>query len=171
MGSLCLCGRFAIESWSAIPLKSLAFLIFGFLSFALQVDWILQYDPPCETTDYVHRVGRTARRGLHGSALIFLLPSELAYIPLLASHGLTPQALSLQSMMEEAAKAIPGSSKYKNNDEMGAVILQRRVETVVRANKPLMAAARQAFRSFVRAYATHSSDTKGIFKVRRDNLF
>ena len=27
-----------------------------------EVDWILQYDPPCETTDYVHRVGRTARR-------------------------------------------------------------------------------------------------------------
>jgi Helicase conserved C-terminal domain len=26
-----------------------------------EIDWILQYDPPCETTDYVHRVGRTAR--------------------------------------------------------------------------------------------------------------
>lgn len=27
------------------------------------VDWILQYDPPCETADYVHRIGRTARKG------------------------------------------------------------------------------------------------------------
>jgi superfamily II DNA/RNA helicase len=40
------------------------------------VHWILQYDPPCDTTDYVHRAGRTARRGLGGSALMFLLPSE-----------------------------------------------------------------------------------------------
>jgi ATP-dependent RNA helicase DDX31/DBP7 len=51
-----------------------------------EVDWILQYDPPCETTDYVHRVGRTARRGRQGSALLFLLPSEASYVTLLGSH-------------------------------------------------------------------------------------
>lgn len=33
------------------------------------VDWILQYDPPCETADYVHRIGRTARKGQPISAL------------------------------------------------------------------------------------------------------
>jgi superfamily II DNA/RNA helicase len=69
------------------------------------IDWILQYDPPCDTTDYVHRagclilyvdvaplqlfhiqifsLGRTARRGRGGSALIFLLPSEAMYVPYL----------------------------------------------------------------------------------------
>jgi hypothetical protein len=33
-----------------------------------------------------------------------------------------------------------------------------------------MAAAKQTFRSFVRSYATHSSDTKGIFKVQSLHL-
>jgi len=134
------------------------------------VDWILQYDPPCETTDYVHRIGRTARKGLVGSALLFLLPSEANYITLLTSHGLVPEALSLQSLIGEGAKHIPGAAKFKNADEMGAVILQRRAETTVYLNKWLLSAGRQAFRSFVRAYATHSTDTKGIFKVQSLHL-
>lgn len=41
------------------------------------------------------------------------------------------------------------------------MILQRRVERVVHDNKYLLFAGRQAFRSYVRAYATHSTDTKG----------
>ena len=40
------------------------------------LDWIVQYDPPCETKDYVHRAGRSARAGAAGHALLFLLPSE-----------------------------------------------------------------------------------------------
>jgi len=135
-----------------------------------RVDWILQFDPPCETTDYVHRVGRTARRGLGGSALLFLLPSEANYTQLLHSHNLYPEPLSLQSLFVDTSVHIPGASKFKNTDEMTAVILQRRFESVVHANRPLLGAARQAFRSFVRAYATHSGDTKGIFRVQSLHL-
>ena len=131
-----------------------------------KIDWILQYDPPCETTDYVHRIGRTARKGLGGSALIFLLPSEAPYVQLLHSHSLKPQPLSLQSMFQEVSNDIPGSQKFKNVEEMSAIILQRRIETVLLGNKYLLSAARQSFRSFIRAYATHSADTKGIFKVQ-----
>lgn len=82
------------------------------------VQWILQFDPPCETADYVHRIGRTARKGREGCALLFLLPSEASYIPLLATHGLLPQPLSLQSLFVSAAKHIPGAAKFKNTDEM-----------------------------------------------------
>lgn len=40
------------------------------------VDWIIQYDPPDDPKEYIHRVGRTARgkEGV-GRALLFLLPS------------------------------------------------------------------------------------------------
>ena len=30
------------------------------------IDWIIQYDPPGETSEYIHRVGRTARIGREG---------------------------------------------------------------------------------------------------------
>merc|ERR1712003_12781 len=52
------------------------------------VDWILQYDAPCEMADYVHRVGRAARAGKPGHSLIFLLPSETQYLEALKIRGL-----------------------------------------------------------------------------------
>jgi ATP-dependent RNA helicase DDX31/DBP7 len=64
------------------------------------------------------------------------------------------------------SKHIPGALKFKNIDELSAVILQRRVENVVEKNKMLLQAGEQTFRSYVRAYATHSAETKGIFRVQ-----
>lgn len=135
-----------------------------------QVHWILQYDAPSETMDYVHRIGRTARRGLAGSACLFLLPSESLYLHLLASsYGLTNLApLSSQSMLTEAAKQIPllQQKRFNNAEELAAVALQRHCEALVAANPILTQCAAQAFRSFVRAYGTRSADCKGIFKVQ-----
>lgn len=69
------------------------------------VDWIVQYDPPCETADYVHRAGRAARAGKSGHALLFLLPSETQYIEVLKLRGLNNiAALSLATTLQNAAK-------------------------------------------------------------------
>ena len=45
------------------------------------VQWIVQYDPPDDPKEYIHRVGRTAR-GTHGrgQALLFLMPEELGFL-------------------------------------------------------------------------------------------
>lgn len=45
-----------------------------------RVDWIVQYDPPDDPRDYIHRVGRTARAGKVGKSLLFLLESELGFL-------------------------------------------------------------------------------------------
>lgn len=45
-----------------------------------RVDWIIQYDPPDDPRDYIHRVGRTARAGKTGQSLLFLLESELGFL-------------------------------------------------------------------------------------------
>jgi len=69
------------------------------------VDWIVQYDPPCETSDYIHRAGRAARAGKSGHALLFLLPSETQYIEVLKLRGLPDiAALSLAATLQNAAK-------------------------------------------------------------------
>ena len=44
------------------------------------VDWIVQYDPPTDPDFYVHRVGRTARAGRSGSALLFLRLQKIKYL-------------------------------------------------------------------------------------------
>ena len=42
------------------------------------VDWVVQYDCPEDADTYIHRVGRTARYGKDGRAILILDPSEEA---------------------------------------------------------------------------------------------
>lgn len=63
------------------------------------VDWIVQYDPPAETADYVHRVGRTARKGERGHSLLFLLPRETEYLRVLEARSLHLKPLSLEGVL------------------------------------------------------------------------
>ena len=53
------------------------------------VDYILQYDPPEDTADYIHRVGRTARMGRKGQAVLFLMSSELDYLNILKDKAVS----------------------------------------------------------------------------------
>ena len=47
------------------------------------VQWVVQYDPPQDPAAFVHRVGRTARMGRSGRAVVLLLPRELPYVDFL----------------------------------------------------------------------------------------
>lgn len=131
------------------------------------VQWIVQYDPPTETRDYVHRVGRTARSGNQGSSLLFLMPSESEYLDHLQKHGLTMAALSLEKTMARVGKY--GGFMRSNKKLPHEVVqsdLQFLYDQTVLADKALFALACQAFHSFVRSYATHTNDTRAIFHVR-----
>jgi ATP-dependent RNA helicase DDX31/DBP7 len=143
-----------------------------------QVDWIVQYDPPVETSDYVHRVGRTARRGKGGRALLFLLPSEVEYVRVLSRSGLKLEALSLQAVLGDVASSV--HLKESATVEALSAALQQSLEGAVQREREksavkdeedegsatLLVKARLAFQSHIRAYGTHGSDTKDIFQVR-----
>ena len=109
------------------------------------VDWIIQYDPPDRPEDYIHRVGRTARMGTSGRALIFLLPNELAFLSYL-----------------KAAK-VPLNQYEFSQSKIAAV--QTQLEHLIEKNYYLNKSARDAFRSYVQAYASHS--LKDIFDVHK----
>ena len=47
------------------------------------VDWIVHHDAPNDARSFVHRSGRTARMGREGKSLLFLLPTEIAYVEFL----------------------------------------------------------------------------------------
>lgn len=49
------------------------------------VDVVVQYDPPQSIASYVHRVGRTARAGRQGKAILFVGPSETSFVAILES--------------------------------------------------------------------------------------
>lgn len=46
----------------------------------------VQYSAPSSPAEYIHRIGRTARIGCHGSSLLILAPSEAEYVNSLAAH-------------------------------------------------------------------------------------
>ncbi|GBG24113.1 ATP-dependent RNA helicase DBP7 [Hondaea fermentalgiana] len=112
------------------------------------VDWIVQYDPPSEISEYVHRVGRTARSGQRGSALIFLTPSEQAYLGILQKHGMRLSQMHVQTVYAALSKyAIPAGEaaaparrakarssallKAQNDPEAAAGLLQVKIEDLV----------------------------------------
>ncbi|CAN1265448.1 DEAD-box ATP-dependent RNA helicase 51 [Linum perenne] len=62
------------------------------------VDWIVQFDPPDDPKEYIHRVGRTARgEGAKGNALLFLIPEELLFLQYLKVQKFRPYLLHLQA--------------------------------------------------------------------------
>ncbi|KAJ3103101.1 ATP-dependent RNA helicase [Phlyctochytrium planicorne] len=108
------------------------------------VDWIIQFDPPDDPRDYIHRVGRTARgTNKSGKALLFLLPSELAFLRYL-KHAKVP--------LNEYQ--FP-PSKIAN--------VQSQLERLVEKNYYLHKSATDGFRSYLQAYASHG--LKKVFDV------
>lgn len=98
------------------------------------VDWILQYDPPQDPNVFVHRVGRTARMGRSGNALVFLLPKEDAYVEFLK------------------IRRIPIDKKEKYDTAQDVVPLLR---AAAMKDRDIMEKGLRAFVSFIRAYKEH----------------
>lgn len=104
------------------------------------VDWIIQFDPPDDPRDYIHRVGRTARGGSgKGRSLMFLLPSELAFLRYL-----------------KAAKVPLNEYAFPANK---VVNVQSQLEKLLSSNYWLNQSARDGYRAYLQAYASHSLKT------------
>ncbi|CAA2985305.1 DEAD-box ATP-dependent RNA helicase 51 [Olea europaea subsp. europaea] len=113
------------------------------------VDWIVQYDPPDDPKEYIHRVGRTARgEGAKGNALLFLIPEELHFLRYLK------------------AEKVP-VKEYEFDDKKLANV-QSHLEKLVSNNYYLNKSAKDAYRSYILAYNSHS--LKDIFNVHRLDL-
>lgn len=83
------------------------------------VDWIVQFDPPDDPRDYIHRVGRTARGSQgKGKSLMFLQPSEVGFlkylkearVPLVEFEMPMSKVLNIQSQLE----GLIGKNYYLN---------------------------------------------------------
>merc|ERR1712130_644019 len=130
-----------------------------------QVDWIVQYTAPTCVSDYVHRVGRTARIGAKGSSVIFLLPSEADFVKMLEAAKIPLAEMTLEMVLARLLKAgITGSQGRKPASmEEAATNLQMRIESSVVKNAELHQMACQAYVSFVRSYASYPREARNVF--------
>ncbi|KIV82617.1 ATP-dependent RNA helicase has1 [Exophiala sideris] len=113
------------------------------------VDWIVQFDPPDDPRDYIHRVGRTAR-GANGKgrSLMFLQPSEVGFL----SH--------LKEARVPVVEFDFPAKKLLN--------IQSQLEKLITQNYYLNKSAKDGYRSYLQAYASHS--LRSVFDVNKLDL-
>ncbi|CAL7933028.1 unnamed protein product [Xylocopa violacea] len=113
------------------------------------VDWIVQYDPPDDPKEYIHRVGRTARgEGSSGHALLILRPEELGFLRYLKQAR------------------VPVNEFDFSWNKIADIQLQ--LEKLISKNYFLNMSAKEAFKSYVRAYDSHY--LKQIFDIETLDL-
>ncbi|XP_033129489.1 DEAD-box ATP-dependent RNA helicase 27 isoform X1 [Brassica rapa] len=113
------------------------------------VDWIVQYDPPDDPTEYIHRVGRTARgEGAKGKALLVLTPTELQFIQYL-----------------KAAKIPVEEHEF---EEEKLLNVQAFLEKTISENSALSVSAKEAYKTYISGYDSHSM--KDVFNAHRLDL-
>ncbi|CAI7659931.1 unnamed protein product [Penicillium viridicatum] len=113
------------------------------------VDWIIQFDPPDDPRDYIHRVGRTARGAEgKGRSLMFLQPSEVGFLKHLKDARVPVVEFEFPA------------SKIVN--------VQSQLEKLIGQNYYLNKSAKDGYRSYLQAYASHSLRT--VFDVNKLDL-
>lgn len=104
-----------------------------------EMDWVLQWDPPSNAASFIHRVGRTARQGSEGNALIMLLPSELPYVDFITKN----QKVIMQKIEVE----------HNWTDELEE--LNAKIHDLQRKDKNIFDKGTRAFVSHIKAYSKH----------------
>lgn len=156
------------------------------------LDLVIEYDPAFSSDDHLHRIGRTARLGRDGRAIIFLLPGkEEGYVEVLKSSykrssssenadtsrnvtastaeevlkkGFSPLSGVVATKNKTQTQANPGA--LDQNWEARATEFQLDVERWVLANPATKELAKRAFQSHVRAYATHVAAERKWFDIK-----
>lgn len=104
----------------------------------LEMDWVLQYDPPCSASNFIHRCGRTARIGNEGNALLFLLETEDAYVDFIKrNQKVEIQQIVLESSIISYEKCLKCMRDLQKQDRF------------------LFDKANRAFVSYIQAYNKH----------------
>ncbi|EEQ37698.1 putative ATP-dependent RNA helicase [Clavispora lusitaniae] len=113
------------------------------------VDWIVQFDPPDDPRDYIHRVGRTARgtQG-KGKSLMFLTPSELGFLRYLKAANVPLNEYEFPA------------NKIAN--------VQSQLTKLIKSNFWLHQSAKDGYRSYLQAYASHHLKT--VYQIDKLDL-
>eukprot|EP01083_Nonionella_stella_P097323 273538_1 len=114
------------------------------------IDWIIQYDPPNDIKNYIHRVGRT-NRGVNeqnGKALLFLIPNELRYLHVLNKYNI-------------------GVKEYQCPPKKKIANIQSQLEKITSTVYHLHVDAHKAYQAYIREYGLRNSN---IFDVLSLNI-
>ena len=114
------------------------------------IDWVIQFDPPHDPEEYLHRVGRTARGANKiGKALLMILPNEIGFIRLLQLYKIK---------IEE----------FEFPENKLAKIQEQYEKLVNKKDHYLLNLATEAYRAYLHAYNTNND--KDNFNIEKLDL-
>uniref|UniRef100_A0A0R3RVR1 Helicase ATP-binding domain-containing protein n=1 Tax=Elaeophora elaphi TaxID=1147741 RepID=A0A0R3RVR1_9BILA len=103
------------------------------------IDWVVQFDVPKQTSWFVHRAGRSARCGKMGNNVLFLTPEETAYVEFIEKY----EKVSLTEM----------EANLKEKD--GAEQIRQRIVEIASKEREILECGTRAFMSFIESYVRH----------------
>lgn len=113
------------------------------------VDWIIQFDPPDDPRDYIHRVGRTARgKDGKGKSLMFLTPNEVGFLRYLKAANVPLNEYEFPA------------NKIAN--------VQSQLTKLIKSNFWLHQSAKDGYRAYLQAYASHHLKT--VYQIDKLDL-
>ena len=112
------------------------------------VDWVIQYDPPHDPEEYLHRVGRTARGADKlGKALLMILPNEINFIRMLQLYKIK-------------------LDEFQFPEKKLAKVQEQLEKLVNKKDKFLLNLATEAYRAYIHSYnAQTDKDTFDLEKL------
>ncbi|OEU15566.1 P-loop containing nucleoside triphosphate hydrolase protein [Fragilariopsis cylindrus CCMP1102] len=110
------------------------------------IDWVVQVDAPQDPSQFVHRVGRSARAGRLGSSLLFLTEKEESYVDLLANR---------QVSMQELPEREKDDTMTPINDNGNIIPFLPKIRGIVLKDRDFLEKGTKAFTSYIRAYKEH----------------
>ena len=114
------------------------------------VDWVIQYDPPHDPEEYLHRVGRTARGANKvGKALLMIMPNEINFIRMLQLYKIK-------------------LDEFQFPEKKLAKVQEQLEKLVNRKDKYLLNLATDAYRAYIHSY--HANTDKDTFDLEKLDL-
>ena len=114
------------------------------------VDWVIQYDPPHDPEEYLHRVGRTARGANKvGKALLMIMPNEINFIRMLQLYKIK-------------------LDEFQFPEKKLAKVQEQLEKLVNKKDKFLLNLATDAYRAYIHSY--HANTDKDSFDLEKLDL-
>ena len=111
------------------------------------VDWVIQYDPPHDPEEYLHRVGRTARGANKvGKALLMIMPNEINFIRMLQLYKIK-------------------LDEFQFPEKKLAKVQEQLEKLVNKKDKYLLNLATDAYRAYIHSY--HANTDKDTFDLEK----
>ncbi len=125
------------------------------------IEWTIQFDAPVDPSQYIHRVGRSARAGRFGSSLIFLTPKEESFIDFLRLRKVPlQQILDEERCSPSTSRVLKDDNKSKDEgSDSGPTIsitnILTKVRNLVLQDRDILEKGTKAYTSYIRAYKEH----------------